>query len=71
MEELKPGFYRIFGEELVPPANEDDLSMELHRNRSVALQLPWLLLMLTIPISVVYELYLENFGGKSQPGIGT
>jgi hypothetical protein len=36
MEELKPGFYRIFGKEMVPPANEDDVSMELHRNRSVA-----------------------------------
>jgi len=30
MEELKPGFYRIFGKELVPPANKNNLSMELH-----------------------------------------
>ena len=37
MEELKLGFYRLFGQELVPPANEDDVSLELHRNRSVAL----------------------------------
>jgi hypothetical protein len=37
MEELKLGFYRIFGQELVPPAIDTDVSIMLHQNRALAL----------------------------------
>ena len=59
MEELKLGFQRLYGMELIPPVNDNDVSLELHQNRAFALHEVF---------DNENEINVLNWGGTDDPG---